>query len=153
MSDLKTRIADATRSAMRARERDRVGALRLVNAEIKQVEIDDRIDDRKELSDADVLVVLTRMLRQRRGSLGQYEQAGREDLAAVERFEIGVIEEFMPKPLSEGEIDDAVAAAIGNTGALGMKDMGKVMGALKGELAGRADMGVVSRIVRAALGG
>jgi uncharacterized protein YqeY len=149
MSDLKTRIADATRSAMRARERDRVGALRLVNAEIKQVEI----DDRKELSDADVLVVLTRMLRQRRGSLGQYEQAGREDLAAVERFEIGVIEEFMPKPLSEGEIDDAVAAAIGNTGALGMKDMGKVMGALKGELAGRADMGVVSRIVRAALGG
>ena len=149
MSDLKTRIADATRSAMRARERDRVGALRLVNAEIKQVEI----DDRKELSDADVLVVLARMLRQRRDSLGQFEQAGREDLAAVERFEIGVIEEFMPKPLSESEIDDAVAAAIGNTGALGMKDMGKVMGALKGELAGRADMGVVSRIVRAALGG
>ena len=149
MSDLKTRIADATRSAMRARERDRVGALRLVNAEIKQVEI----DDRKELSDADVLVVLARMLRQRRDSLGQFERAGREDLAAVERFEIGVIEEFMPKPLSEGEIDDAVAAAIGNTGALGMKDMGKVMGALKGELAGRADMGVASRIVRAALGG
>ncbi|MCE2424877.1 MAG: GatB/YqeY domain-containing protein [Pseudomonadales bacterium] len=147
MSDLKARIALATKSAMRERERDRVRALRLVNAEIKQVEI----DDRKTLGDDDVIAVLTRMLRQRRDSLGQYESAGREDLAAVERFEIDVIEEFLPAALSEAEIDEAVRDVIGATGASTMKDMGKVMGALKGRLAGRADMGAVSRLVRAAL--
>ena len=147
MSDLKARIALATKSAMRERERDRVRALRLVNAEIKQVEI----DDRKTLGDDDVIAVLTRMLRQRRDSLGQYESAGREDLAAVERFEIDVIEEFLPAALSEAEIDEAVRDVIGATGASSMKDMGKVMGALKGRLAGRADMGAVSRLVRAAL--
>ncbi len=147
MSDLKARIALATKSAMRERQRDRVRALRLVNAEIKQVEI----DDRKTLGDDDIIAVLTRMLRQRRDSLGQYENAGREDLAAVERFEIDVIEAFLPAALSEAEIDEAVRDVIGATGASTMKDMGKVMGALKGRLAGRADMGAVSRLVRAAL--
>ncbi|MYD98313.1 MAG: GatB/YqeY domain-containing protein [Gammaproteobacteria bacterium] len=149
MSDLKATIALATKNAMRGRERERVSALRLVNAEIKQVEI----DGRKTLGDDDVIAVLTRMLRQRRDSLGQYEKAGREDLAAVERFEIDVIEEFLPEALSQAEIDEAVRDAIGAVGASSMKDMGKVMGALKGKLAGRADMGVVSGMVRTALSG
>lgn len=149
MSDLKATIALATKNAMRGRERERVSALRLVNAEIKQVEV----DTRKTLGDDDVIAVLTRMLRQRRDSLGQYENAGREDLAAVERFEIDVIEEFLPEALSEAEIDEAVRDAVRAVGASSMKDMGKVMGTLKGKLAGRADMGVVSGMVRTALSG
>lgn len=149
MSDLRNRIEAATKDAMRARDRERVKALRLVNAELKQV----AIDGRKTLADADVVGVLARMLKQRRDSQGQYEKAGREDLAAIERFEIEVIEEFLPRALSASEIEDAVAAAIEATGAVGMKDMGRVMGALKGELTGRADMGAVSQVVRAALQG
>ncbi|MDE0661561.1 MAG: GatB/YqeY domain-containing protein [Gammaproteobacteria bacterium] len=147
MSDLKDLIEAATKDAMRARDRDRVKALRLVNAELKQA----AIDGRKTLADADVVSVLARMRKQRRDSLGQFETAGREDLAAIERFEIDVIEEFLPQALSADEIEQAVAAAIKATGATGMRDMGKVMGALKGELTGRADMGAVSQIVRAAL--
>ena len=148
MTDLRSSIDAATKNAMRARDRDRVKALRLVNAELKQVEI----DSRKTLRDDDVVAILARMLKQRRNSLGQYESAGREDLAAIEQFEIDVIEEFLPQALSASEIEEAVAAAIRATGAAGMKDMGKVMGALRGELTGRADMGAVSRVVRAALG-
>ena len=149
MSDLKDRIEAATKDAMRARDRERVKALRLVNAELKQA----AIDGRKTLADVDVVGVLARMQKQRRDSLGQFETAGREDLAAIERFEIDVIEEFLPGALSAGEIEQAVAAAIEATGAAGMRDMGKVMGALKGELTGRADMGAVSQVVRAALQG
>lgn len=147
MSDLRDRIETATKNAMRARDRERVKALRLVNAELKQA----AIDTRKTLADADVVGVLARMLKQRRDSQGQFEKAGREDLAAIERFEIEVIEEFLPRALSSSEIEEAVAAAIQATGATGMRDMGKVMGALKGELTGRADMAGVSRLVRAAL--
>ena len=149
MSDLGDRIQAAAKDAVRARDRERVKALRLVNAELKQA----AIDGRKTLADADVLAVLARMQKQRRDSQGQYEQAGREDLAAIERFEIAVIEEFLPQAMSAGEIEQAVAAAIEATGAAGMKDMGRVMGALKGELTGRADMAAVSRVVRAALQG
>ena len=149
MSDLGDRIQAATKDAMRARDRERVKALRLVNAELKQAAIDGRMT----LGDADVVAVLAKMLKQRRDSQGQYEDAGREDLAAIERFEIGVIEGFLPKALSASEIEEAVAAAIEATGAAGMKDMGRVMGALKGELTGRADMGAVSQVVRAALQG
>ena len=149
MSDLGDRIQAATKDAMRARDRERVKALRLVNAELKQAAIDGRMT----LGDADVVAVLAKMLKQRRDSQGQYEDAGREDLAAIERFEIGVIEEFLPQALSASEIEEAVAAAIEATGAAGMKDMGRVMGALKGELTGRADMGAVSQVVRAALQG
>ncbi|MDE0191366.1 MAG: GatB/YqeY domain-containing protein [Gammaproteobacteria bacterium] len=149
MSDLRDRIEAATKDAMRARERERVKALRLVNAELKQA----AIDGRKALADADVVGVLARMVKQRRDSQGQFETAGREDLAAIERFEIEVIEEFLPRALSASEIEDAVAAAIEGIGAVGMKDMGRVMGALKGELTGRADMGAVSQVVRAALQG
>ncbi|MDE0192228.1 MAG: GatB/YqeY domain-containing protein [Gammaproteobacteria bacterium] len=149
MSDLRNRIEAATKDAMRARDRERVKALRLVNAELKQA----AIDGRKTLADADVVGVLARMVKQRRDSQGQFEAAGREDLAAIERFEIEVIEDFLPRAMSADEIDDAVAAAIEATGAVGMKDMGRVMGALKGELTGRADMGAVSQVVRAALQG
>ena len=148
MSDLKARLGAATAAAMRARQRERVKALRLVNAAVKQTEI----DGRRQLGDDDVVAVLVRMNKQRRDSLAQFEKAGREDLAAIERFEIAVIEEFLPEPLSQADIERAVAAAMETTGAATMRDMGKVMGALKSELAGRADMGAVSRLVRAALG-
>ena len=149
MSDLGDRIQAATKDAMRARDRERVKALRLVNAELKQA----AIDGRKSLDDSDVLAVLARMLKQRRDSRGQYEKAGREDLAAIERFEIRVIEEFLPRAMSADEIEQAVAAAIETTGAAGIKDMGRVMGALRGELTSRADMAAVSQVVRAALQG
>ena len=148
MSALKSRIAAATAGAMRARERERVKALRLVNAALKQEEI----DGQRELADDDVVAVLTRMRKQRRDSLEQFTNAGREDLAAIERFEIDVIEEFLPAALSEAEIQQAVAEAVAATGAATMRDMGKVMAALKGPLAGRADMAAVSKLVRAALG-
>ncbi len=147
MSDLKDRIEAATKDAVRARDRERVKALRLVNAELKQA----AIDGRKTLGDADVVGVLARMQKQRRDSLSQFETAGREDLAAIERFEIDVIEEFLPRALSANEIEEAIALAIKATGATGLRDMGRIMGALKGELTGRADMGEVSRVVRAAL--
>ena len=149
MADLKARLASATSAAMRARERERVKALRLVNAAVKQVEV----DQRRVLDDADIVAVLTRMRKQRRDSLAQFEEAGRTDLAGIERFEIDVIEEFLPQPLSDEELDAAVAAAVGTTGAASMRDIGKVMATLKAELAGRADMADVSRRVRAALAG
>ena len=147
MTDLKSTIAAATKAAVRARERDRVKALRLVNAAVKQTEI----DQRKPLADADVLAVLTKMRKQRRDSLQQFQDAGRDDLATIEQFEIGVIEEFMPEALSADALAGEVEAVIAEVGAIGMKDMGKVMGAIKGRVAGRADMGTVSRMVRAAL--
>ena len=146
-SELKAAIAAATKAAMRARERDRVKALRLVNAAVKQTEI----DTRQALTDGDVLAVLTKMCKQRRDSLEQFTAAGRTDLAAIEQFELDVIDEFMPKAMSATELEDAVAAAVAETGAASMKDMGKVMGALRNALAGRADMGEASRLVRAAL--
>lgn len=133
---------------MRARERERVKALRLVNAALLQAEIDGRCD----LADDDVVAVLARMRKQRQDSLQQFTNAGREDLAAIERFEIDVIEEFLPEALSEENLQQAVAAAIEATGAVTMRDMGKVMSALKEKLAGRADMAAVSKLVRAALG-
>lgn len=148
MSALKSRIAAATADAMRARERERVKALRLVNAALKQAEIDGQL----QLADEDVVAVLSRMRKQRQDSLTQFTDAGREDLAAIERFEIEVIEEFLPEALSEAEIQQAVAETIEATGAATMRDMGKVMAALKEPLRGRADMAIVSKLVRAALG-
>lgn len=148
MSALKSRIAAATADAMRARERERVKALRLMNAALKQAEIDGQL----QLADEDVVAVLSRMRKQRQDSLTQFTDAGREDLAAIERFEIEVIEEFLPAALSEAEIQQAVAETIEATGATTMRDMGKVMAALKGPLSGRADMAIVSKLVRAALG-
>ena len=147
MSQLKNRIQEATRSAMRARDRARLAALRLVNADIKRVEV----DERKELNDREVVAVLTRMLKQRNDSLTQYRDAGRDDLADREQFEMDVITAFMPEPLSEAEVDSLVDAAIAAVGASGMRDMGKVMGALKADVQGRTDMRALSNRVRARL--
>lgn len=143
------RIQTATRTAMKARDKRLVAALRLVNAELKRVEV----DERKALADADVITVLTRMVKQRNDSRSQYEAAGRTDLAEQEAFEIDVVRSFMPTPLSEAEVDALIDAAVAATGAAGMRDMGKVMGRLKGEVAGRADMGAVSAKVKTKLSG
>ena len=154
MSELRQRIADATSAAVRGRERERVKALRLVNAAIKQAEIDGRRPGGiPELQDGDVVAVLARMRKQRQDSVAQFAQAGRADLVAIEEREIAVIEEFLPTALTESEVEAKVAAAVDRVGATAMRDMGKVMAALKTELAGRADMALVGRLVRAALGG
>ena len=144
MSELKNTIGAATKAAMRARDRRRLGALRLVNAEIKRLEV----DERRELADTDVLQVLARMLKQRRDSLAQYQDAGREDLADQEQFEIDLIDEFMPQAASDEDIAKAIDEAVANVGATSMRDMGKVMAALRGSLQGRADMGRVSGLVK-----
>ena len=144
MSELKNTIGAATKAAMRARDRRRLGALRLVNAEIKRVEV----DERRELADTDVLQALARMLKQRRDSLGQYQDAGREDLADQEQFEIDLIDEFLPQAASDEDVAKAIDEAVANVGATSMRDMGKVMAALRGSLQGRADMGRVSGLVK-----
>ena len=149
MSSLKASIADASTAAVRAKDRERVKALRLVNAALKQAEI----DGRKPLEDADVLAVLAKMRKQRLDSLDQFTRAERDDLAAIERYELAVIDEFMPQMLNDEELGKAVRDAIAATGASSMKDMGKVMGKLKAKFAGRVDMGAASREVRAALTG
>ncbi|MEQ8857236.1 MAG: GatB/YqeY domain-containing protein [Pseudomonadales bacterium] len=147
-SDLKSTIGAATTAAMKARDKPRLATLRLVNAEIKRVEV----DERRELADADIVSILTRMLKQRQDSLGQFEQAGRDDLAAQERYEIGIVQEFLPEPLDDAALDNLIAAAIDQTGASSMRDMGKVMAILKPQVEGRADMGAVSGRVKARLG-
>lgn len=145
---LKARISDDMKTAMKAGDKPRLGVVRLIQAAIKQREVDERI----ELDDAQVTVVLEKMLKQRRDSVSQFEAAGREDLAAQERFEIGVVQAYLPEPLDEAALDAAVAAAIAATGASGARDMGKVMAALKAQVAGRADMQLLSARVKAALG-
>lgn len=146
---LKARLIEDMKTAMKAGEKDRLGVIRLINAAIKQREVDERI----ELDDSQVLAAMEKMLKQRKDSVAQYEAAGREDLAAVERYEIGVIQAYLPAQLSEAEIAAAVAAAIAESGAASAQDIGKVMAILKPRLAGQADMGVVSRLVKAALTG
>jgi uncharacterized protein YqeY len=141
---LKTQIQDDVKDAMRARDRERLGALRLLSAAIKQIEV----DTREELDDAGVLAVLDKMSKQRRESLEQYEKAGREDLATKERFELEVLANYLPEPLSGDEIKALVDEAIASTGAAGMQDMGKVMGQLKPQVQGRADMKALSGLVR-----
>jgi uncharacterized protein YqeY len=149
LSALKESIGEATKDAMRARAKERLAALRLMNAEIKRVEV----DTRKILSDDDILQILNRMLKQRQDSLQQYEAAGREDLAAVERQEIEVIREFMPAPLSDAELEAEINAAVTATGASSPKDMGALMNVLRPRVQGRADMGQVSARVKAHLAG
>ena len=144
MDTLKERIRRDTATAMRARDRARVAALRLVAAEIKQREV----DHRQPLDDAGVLAVLDRMLKQRRDSAEQYRAAGRDELAAAERFEIEVIESYLPAPLTDEEVAALVAEAIAASGASSMRDMGGVMARLRPQVQGRADMGAVSRLVR-----
>jgi uncharacterized protein len=145
---LKTRLTEDMKNAMRAGDKPRLAVIRLINAAIKRREVDERI----ELDDAQVLAVLEKELKQRRDSVSQYEAAGREDLAETERFEIGVIEDFLPAQLDEAELSDLIDAAIAETGAASVRDMGKVMGLLKQRAAGRADMGAVSGLVKKRLG-
>ena len=144
MDTLKERIRQDTEAAMRARDRARVAALRLVAAEIKQREV----DHRQPLDDAGVLAVLDRMLKQRRDAAEQYQAAGRDELAAAERFEIEVIGSYLPTPLTDEEVAGLVAEAVAASGASSMRDMGGVMARLRPQVQGRADMGAVSRLVR-----
>ena len=147
MSDLKIRIQEATKDAMRARDKSRVGALRLVAAELQRVEVDERI----ELDDNRVVVVLEKMLKQRKESERLYRDAARNDLADQEAFEIALISEFMPQALSSEEINLIVRETIDAEGATSMKEMGKVMSSIRSKVQGRADMGDVSNRVKTAL--
>lgn len=146
---LKQQLTDDMKTAMKAGEKERLGVIRLINAAIKQREVDERI----ELDDAAVLAVLEKMVKQRKDSITQYEAAKREDLAAVERAEMAVIETYLPAKLGEAEVLAAIKDAIAQTGASGPADMGKLMGVLKPKLAGQADMGQVSALVKKALAG
>ena len=144
---LKAQLTEDMKTAMKAGEKDRLGVIRLINAAIKQKEVDERI----EMTDELVLAVLEKMLTQRKDSISQYEAAGRTDLADIEKFESGIIQAYLPQPLSQAEVEALVAKAIADIGAEGPQAMGKVIAALKPQLAGRADMGAVSGMVKAAL--
>ncbi len=146
---LKAQITEDMKAAMRAKEMDRLGTIRLLQAAIKQREVDERI----ELDDAAVLAVVDKMIKQRKDSIAQFQQAGRDDLVAKESAEVAVLQAYMPAQLSDAEIDAAVRDAVAKAGAAGPQDMGKVMGLLKPALAGRADMTQVSARVKAALAG
>ena len=145
---LKQRLQDEMTAAMKGGDKQRLGVIRLLLAAVKQKEV----DDRAELSDEQVLAVLDKMVKQRRDSITQYEGAGRNELAEQEKFEIGVIQEFLPAALSEEQIGALVDEAISSTGAASIRDMGKVMGVVKPKAQGRADMGAVSALVKERLG-
>ena len=147
-SPLKAQINEAMKAAMRAKEKERLGTIRLVLAEIKKVEVDERIDP----DDVRVTSILDKMVKQRRDSIKQFTDAGRDELAAKEQNEIEVIQEFLPQPLSKEEIASLIEEAIASTGAASMQDMGKVMGQLKPQMAGKADMGKVSGLIKQRLG-
>jgi uncharacterized protein YqeY len=144
---LKTRIQDDVKAAMRSKDKDRLGTLRLITAAIKQKEVDERI----EMDDAAVIAVLEKMIKQRKDSISQYGQAGRDDLVTKEQTELDLILTYLPAQLSEAEITSIVSKAIADTGASDIKDMGKLMAAVKPQVAGKADMGLVSKIVKAKL--
>jgi uncharacterized protein YqeY len=146
---LRLRINEDMKTALRARETARLGAIRLLLAAIKQKEVDERI----ELDDAAVIAVIDKMLKQRKDSIEQYQKAQREDLVAAERFEVEVLAAYMPQALSLDEVEAVVMAAFAASGAATMQDMSKVMAIAKPQLAGRADMGVVSKLIKAKLGG
>lgn len=144
---LKQQITEDMKAAMRAKETARLGAIRLLLAAMKQKEVDERV----ELGDADVLAIIDKMLKQRRDSITQYEAAGRQDLSDVEKFEMSVLQTYMPQQMSEAEVAAAIEQAVAASGAVSVQDMGKVMAILKPQLAGRADLGKVSGQVKAAL--
>ena len=145
---LKDRINQDVKDAMRAKDKPRLATLRLITAAIKQREVDERI----ELDDTQVTLVLDKMVKQRRESIVQFEKAGRDDLIAIETSELEIITPYLPEQLGEDEINTLIDSALEQTGATSVKDMGKVMGQLKPELQGRADMGAVSALIRAKLG-
>ena len=142
--ELKARITQAMKAAMRAKEKDRLSVIRLILAEIKRIEVDERI----ELDNARLLALLDKMLKQRRDSAKQFEEAQRQDLADQENYEIGVIQDFLPTPLTNDEITALIKDAIEQSGAQSLKDMGKLMGILKPQLQGRADIGLVSKQIK-----
>lgn len=144
---LKARISEEMKNAMRAKDTARLGAIRLLQAAIKQREVDERI----ELDDTQVIEAIEKMLKQRRDSISQYEAANRQDLADAEKSEVAVLQEFLPQALTEAEIDSIIADCIASTEAQGMKDMGKVMAAVKPLVVGRADMGKLSGLIKARL--
>ncbi|HEY4873319.1 MAG TPA: GatB/YqeY domain-containing protein [Steroidobacteraceae bacterium] len=145
---LKERITEDMKSAMRAAQKERLGTVRMILAGIKQREVDERVT----LDDSQVLSVIDKMVKQRKESIAQFEAGGRADLVAKEQAEIALLQEYLPAQLTSAEIDALISAAIAKTGAASIKDMGKVMGALKSELAGRADMGAVSARIKQKLG-
>lgn len=147
MSALLTQIKDSMKDAMRAKQKERLTAIRMLLAQIKQVEVDQRI----EVKDADILVILDKMIKQRRDSIAQFESAGRQELADNEKTEIEALQEFMPQALSEAEIASLIEAALAESGAESMRDMGKVMAILKPQMQGRADMGAVSGLIKSKL--
>jgi len=144
---LKLRIQDEMKAAMKGGDKQRLGTIRLIPSAIKQIEVDERI----ELDDSRILAILDKMVKQRRESASQYEQAGRDDLLQQENFEITVLQDFMPAALSDDEINTLIEEAITSSGASSIKDMGKVMGQLKSKMQGRADMGMVSDKIKARL--
>ena len=146
---LKSQLTEDMKTAMKSGQKDRLALIRLINAAIKQKEVDERV----EMTDPLVLAVLEKMVKQRRDSITQFDAAGRDDLAKVERYELGVIEAYLPAKLDEAAIQAAIDAAIASTGAAGPADMGKVMGVLKPQLAGQADMGLVSQLLKKTLAG
>ena len=150
MARLKERIHEDMKAAMRARQTARLSTIRMLLAAVRQVEIDERIEA---ADDIRVLGIVERLIKQRRDSVAAFEQAGRQELADAESAEIAVLQEYLPQQATEAEVGAAVDAAIAAAGATGMKDMGKVVGALKAQLAGRADMARVSALVRERLGG
>ena len=147
MSAIHDRLKEAMKDAMRAKQKERLGTIRLALSAIKQVEV----DTRETLDDAAVLAILDKLVKQRRDSIKQYEDAGRQELADIEKAEIEILQEFLPKPLTDEEIEALIEDAVSKTGAESMKDMGKVMGMLKPQLQGRADMGAVSGKIKARL--
>jgi len=147
MSELKQRITDDMKSAMKAKDKQALKAVRMIIGAIKQKEIDERI----ELDDAQVLAVIQKMVKQRKDSITQFSEGGRTDLVEVEEAELVIINNYMPEQLSDDEVASAVDKAIADSGAESMKDMGKLMGMLKGQLDGKADMGVVSQLIKAKL--
>ena len=146
---LKAKLTEDMKTAMKSGEKDRLGVIRLINAGIKQKEVDERVD----MTDPLVLAVIEKMVKQRKDSISQYEAAAREDLAAIERYELGVLETYLPAKLDEAAIQAAIDAAKAETGAAGPADIGKLMAVLKPRLAGQADMGLVSQLVKKALAG
>ena len=146
-STLKPQLTSDMKSSMKSGDKQRLGVVRLMLAAIKQIEVDERI----ELDDTRILAVLDKMTKQRRESISHYSNAGRDDLVAVEQAEIDLIQEYLPEALSESEINDLVEQSIATTGAASIKDMGKLMGVLKPQLQGRADMGKVSQLIKSRL--
>ncbi|MFT5395635.1 MAG: hypothetical protein ACI85N_000822 [Gammaproteobacteria bacterium] len=147
MADIKSQISDDVKAAMRSKDKERLGALRLITAAFKQKEVDERI----ELSDEQVIVILDKMAKQHRDSIAQFTEANRGDLVEIEQFELDIIDAYLPAKLSDEEISALIEGAISKSGAESIKDMGKVMGMLKGELQGRADMGKVSGLIKVKL--